>query len=803
MNDRVAKLRQRACSGKYPICTEKHRLITESFKQTERQPEILRNATAFAHVLDHITIFIEDNELIVGNAASKPMGVEFGDLNGLWTDQEIDGLKADEGFIISEEDEVELRSWQSYWKGKTMTARMIQMLEDKDLWQFVKLGIVLPAWKGTKEDMERAGAISGSGMAVSPEFGSILVAPDFERVLRHGLNSIIEEAEQELSKTRLTSQDAFEKADFLRAVIICNKAILRFAARFADLAAKLSRTEPNPVRKKEMERIAETCRRVPANPAGSFYEAMQSFWFMFIMVNPNGTLSYGRFDQVMYPFYAQDIKEGRITDEEALELFELLRVKDMQINITGSRPHREKWSGMGKWHNMIIGGQTPDGKDATNPLTYLILESAKDCQTPHHTITLRVHENTPEELMLKAIDVVKTGIGMPAFVGDKGHIEFLLGRGIPIASARDYTLAGCLDVNLVGNSRNVSYPMFIVPRVFDIFIHNGVDPKTGEQVGPRTGNFEDFASFDDLLKAFKEQTAFFMKRHAEYNNVFLRAYGELYPQPVLSSLMADWATTGKDVLSRKLAFENGCVINAVGMINVTDSLAAIKKLVFEEKKTTMSELKGCLDANWQGNGYEELRKVFLAAPKYGNHDEYVDLIAKDLYTFWCDTVNTLDGLLGAKQVPSAISIAAQWPGGEETGATPDGRYNGECLADGTMSAMRGMDKLGPTALIQSAATIDQRAISTTLMNMKFHPSALKTLDDMKKLSYLIKTYFSLGGKHVQFNVVDKEKLIEAQQKPTENRDLIVRVAGYSAYFVQLGKVIQNEIIGRTEYDKAV
>lgn len=803
MNDRVTKLRQTVSSGKYAICTEKHRLITESFKQTERQPEILRNAAAFAHVLDNITIFIEDGELIVGNAASKPNGVEFGDLNGLWTDQEIDGLKEDEGFTISEEDEAELRSWQTYWKGKTMTARMAHLLEDGGLWQFIQLGIVLPAWKGTKEDAERAGAIAGGGMAVSPEFGSILVAPDFEKILHNGLNSIIEEAEEELSKVRLINREAFEKADYLRSVIISNKAVLRFAIRFADLASNLARKESDPVRKKELERIAETCRWVPANPARDFYEALQSFWFMFLMVNPNGTLSYGRFDQIMYPFYANDIEEGRITDKETLELLELLRVKDMQINITGSRPHREKWSGMGKWHNMIIGGQTPEGDDATNPLTYLILEAAKNCQTPHHTISLRVHEKTPEELMLKALEVVKTGIGMPAFVGDRGHVEFLLSRGITIDMARDYTLAGCLDVNLVGRSRNVSYPMFVVPRVFDIFMHNGVDPKTGAQVGPKTGDFESFSTYSDLLSAFKEQTAFFMKKHAEYNNVFLRAYQELYPQPVLSSLMADGVATGKNVLNRRFPFENSCTMNAIGMINVSDSLAAIKKLVFEEKKTTLSELKSCLDANWRGDEHEKQRKMFLAAPKYGNNDEYVDLIAKDLYRFWCDTVNTLDGLIGAKQVPSAISIAAQWPGGEETGATPDGRYAGDCLADGTMSAMRGMDTHGPTSLIQSAATIDQLPISTTLMNMKFHPSAFKTNDDMRKLSMLIRTYFSLGGKHIQFNVVDREILHKAQEAPEEHRDLIVRVAGYSAYFVQLGEVIQNEIIGRTEYDKAV
>jgi pyruvate formate-lyase/glycerol dehydratase family glycyl radical enzyme len=801
MNERVRKLRETIGPGEYRICTERCRLITESFKKTERQPEILRNAAAFSHVLDNITIFIEDNELIVGNTASKPRGIEFGNLFGIWSDEEIDGLKEDEGFVISEEDEAALRDLQTYWTGKTFSARMAQIFDDERLWPYVTLGVTLPPAPRDEGKFEKGSAIAGNGMAVCPEHGAILYGPDYSKVLYGGLTSIIKEAEEELRNTQFLGEDDFEKADFLRAVITANKAIMRFTARFADLATELAGKEQDATRKKELGRIADTCRWVPAYPARSFYEAMQSFWFTYLMLMPNGTLSLGRFDQYMYPFYEKDIKEGKTTDEEVLELLELLRIKDMQIISTGCRDHRKKWSGLGKWHNLILGGQTPDGQDATNELTYLILEAAKDCPTPHHTLTVRVHERTPEKLMLKALEVVKTGIGMPAFIGDKGHIEFLLSRGVPVNMARDYILAGCLDINLTGNSLIVSEPMFIVPRVLDIFMHNGVDPKTGKQVGPKTGEFTEFQSFEDLLKAFKKQMAFFMNLHAQFNNTFHETFAELYPLPFASSLMSDGIKAGKDMLKRRFLFPNGSVMNVVGMINAADSLAAVRKLVFDEKKVTLAGLKACLDANWQGNGYAEVRKLFLAAPKYGNHEKYVDLIAMDLYKFWCDTVNSLDALHGSKQVPSAISIAAQWPGGEETGATPDGRCAGDCLADGTMSAMRGMDRQGPTALILSAATIDQLPISTTLMNMKFHPTALNTTEDMRKVSGLIKTYFSLGGKHIQFNVVGREILQKAQEIPEEHRDLIVRVAGYSAYFVQLGKAIQNEIIGRTEYDK--
>ena len=799
MNERIQKLKATVGPGSYEICSEKGMLATESFKQTERQPEIIRNAKALAHILDNVTIFIQDGELIVGNAASKKRGIEFTDFYGTWTDADVENIKAGEGFTISEQTEADLRAMKEYWKGKTWIARVFERLDQERLWPYLETGVTLPPL--TTREEEKAGAVAANGWGIQIEYASLLFIPDYAKILYGGCEKIIEEAEQELNNTKLFGHEAIEKSDFLRAVIIAHKAIIRFAGRFAALATEMSSKEKDPARKKELDQIARNCRRVPAKPARTFYEAMQSFWFLYVVMNPNNVLSYGRFDQLMYPFYKKDIEEGKLTREGALELLELLRIKDMETIHTASKGVRDKWSGLAKWHNMIIGGQTPEGKDAVNDLSYLILEAAKDCPTPHHTLTVRVHEKTPEAFMIKALEVVKTGIGMPAFVGDKGHIEFLLSNGIPLRIARDYGLAGCLDVNLCGLSRNVSYTMFVIPRVFDIFMHNGVDPKTGKQVGPRTGALEDFRSFDELLKAFKEQLRFWMGRHAEWNNLMMGAQGELYPAPVESSLMVGGVEAGKSFLNRRVLFENSCILNAVGMINVVDSLAATKKLVYDENKIAMKDLKAALDANWQGNGYPEMRKMFLAAPKYGNNDDFVDGIATDMYGFWADTAVTFDGLLGAKQVPSAISISAQGPGGEETGATPDGRYAGQCLADGTTSAMRGMDVSGPTSLILSASKIDQIPISTTLMNVKFHPSALKSTEDLRQLSNLIRTYFSLGGKHIQFNVVNSDTLMQAQEDPESHKDLIVRVAGYSAYFVQLSRAIQDEVIGRTEHEK--
>jgi pyruvate formate-lyase/glycerol dehydratase family glycyl radical enzyme len=797
MNERIQRLKEKLQVEDYPICVEKARLIMESYRQTEGEPQIVRRAKATAHYLDNKTIFIEDDELIVGNIASKPMGLEAGSLGPTWPQEDIEDLRG-AGLILSDEDEALLRSMDDYWKGKgrTLDERQGQFYDDERLWPFIQSGILCPPWQ--KKDEGRGSGAAGVGWGLG--LGLSLIVVDYAKVLNQGLNRIIKDAEEELRSLRYTDADAVKKGDFLRSVLIAFPAIVRTAKRFGDLAAEMAAKETDLSRKKELERIAETCHWVPGNPARTFYEAIQSFWFTWVMI-ANGTTPGGRFDQFMYPFYRKDKKEGRITDDDVLELLECLRIKVMQYNfVGGGKLQREKWAGMARWHNWVIGGVTPDGKDATNELSYLILEAALDCQTPHHTITVRVHEETPESLMLKALQVVKTGMGMPAFVGDKSYIGYLVGQGVPLRDARDYALAGCLDVNIPGKSRIHAFGMFIVPRVFEITMNNGIDPRTGTQLGPKTGEFESFETFDDFMNAFKEQLAYFMSMAAEEHNILLRAQTELFPDAVHSALMVDAIKVGRDALDRMMPFENGSALNLVGMINVVDSMAAVKKLVFDENKISKRDLKAALDANWQGNGYKEIQKLCLKAPKYGNGDYYVDSIAKELYQFWADTAVTFPTAWGGMTKPTGISITAHVPGGALTGPTPDGRSAGETLADGTMSAAQGRDTRGPTALLRSAMTIDQVPYQATLLNMKFHPSALKTTRDLKKLADLIKTYFSAGGKHVQFNIVTKETLLDAQQHPERYRGLIVRVAGYSAYFVNLGKAVQDEIIARTEHE---
>jgi formate C-acetyltransferase len=616
-------------------------------------------------------------------------------------------------------------------------------------------------------------------------------------VLSHGLNGIIEEAEAELENVRFFSRDDVERRRFLEAVIMALKAINHFADRFADLAEAKAETEANSEQKEKLQRVEETCRWVPAKPARSFHEALQCFWLIYLVCNPSPTIGMGRFDQYMYPFYRKDKETGRITDEEVVRLLCELRAKDMELVRVALRPEkRMQHAGMAKWHNMIIGGLTSNGQDATNELTYLILEAAKRLMTPHHTVTLRVHENTPEELMMKALEVVKTGVGMPAFVGDRSYIEFLLSKGVPLSVARNYALGGCLDVALPGLMRIVEASFFVVPKVLEIFLNDGVDPKTGLKVGPFKVDLDEFQTYVEFTDAFKKYLAHFIGLWAETANLLTTVRSELMKHVVEAALMDNGIKAGKSFFERKMPYEINSVLLPVGMINVADSLATIKKLVFKEKKITMDELKKAMQANWEG--YEELRRVCLEAPKYGNDDDYADLIAKDLYRFLAQTITKFDYVLGGKHQPGGISISSMWAGGDITGATPDGRYAAEVLADGSMSPMRGRDTNGPTAIIKSASKIDQTLYASTLLNMKFHPSTLGNTEDLRKLTALIKTYFGLGGKHVQFNVVSREMLLEAQKHPENYHDLVVRVAGYSAYFVQLGKRVQDEIIARTE-----
>jgi len=797
MYDRIERIKKRVVIDTFPICIEKYRITLDVIEKTKNDPIIIQRAKMLTATASRMPIQIADDELIVGISASKPMGLEIDPHYGIWTQDEIDSLIED-GYEMDPQDVKDLQELNKSHDPATMIGLMGDIFyepENERILSLLKAGLILPPWKDKAAGKGVGGGYCQSGLGLGPSL--VLLAVDYTKLLEFGTSGLIAQAKEHMAKLDFNNPGDIDKYRYYKAVIMSLESMDILAKRYSDLAFDMASKENDPKRKAELQQIGEICAWVPMNPARTFREAMQCFWFEFIMLSPSTTLPGTRFDQFMYPFYKADLEAGRITREEATELLCLLRLKDMELNRTSGKNNRKKNAGMAKWHNFTIGGQKADGTDGTNDITYMMLDAAAITKTPHHTLTLRVWEGTPEDIMVRALEVVRMGLGMPAFVGDESYMACFTSRGVSREDAAEYVMTGCLDANIPGKSRTGPVPMVTIPLIFDIFRHNGVNAANGELCGIKTGEFAEFKSFEELYAAFEEQMRYCLKIVGEKNNVELKITQELLPDPLRSVLMYEGVESGMDTFCRKMPFENGCVINPIGMVNVGDSLAAIKKLVFDDKKYTLKQLNDALEANWVG--YDEMLKDFTAAPKFGNNDDYVDSITARCYKSYTDIVDTIPTILGGVHIPTGISITSHQPGGGLTGATPDGRKAGEILADGTMSPMHGCDTNGPTAVLQSAMKIDQDPFQATLLNMKFHPASLRTDDDLKKLAGMIRTYLTNGGKHIQFNVVDKDTLVKAQERPKEYRDLVVRIAGYSCYFVQLNKPMQDEVIARVEH----
>ena len=802
MTDRVKRMKESLRISKYPLCVELFRLANESLEKTGGEPMLLRRSKLHANILDNITIFIEPEDLLCGSGASKPFGLEMQYEYGVWTKDEVESLKS-EIYTITPEDEEELYRLNEQFAGNTANSNLVETMgkslgQNDRLWPFMKSGTILPPWKDKTGGSGGGFAMSGYGLG--PGFS--LVAVDYAKILNEGAKSIINEAKECLANLRYESPDIIEKRDFWEGVIIVFEAWVRFANRYADLAEKMAAEEKDEKRAAELKEMARICRKVPYEPANTFREALQSFWFTFLMCCPSPTTSAGRFDQYMYPFYKKDIEAGIITDDEVLELLEIMRCKCMKINRVSGKANRAKNAGMAKWYNWTIGGVKRDGTDATNELSYLLLEAAQDTHLPHHTVTVRVHKGTPMKLMIKALECVRSGIGMPAFVGDESYINFFAKQSpincLPLEDARDWCCTGCVDGNVQAQTRTQVACFFIIPQAMDIALHNGYCRYTKEMVGKEVGDVTKMESFEEIKEAVFDEIRHLMRMANERINVEMIAERDLFPDVFRSSLMKDGVKVGKDMFNRRFQFENGAVLGAVGAVNAGNGLYAIKKLIFDEKKYTMTQLMKALDADWEG--YDEMRADFASQPKYGNNIPEVDVFVADMYKLHADTCLSLPCVYGDSLKPNAISISAHQPGGAVTGATPDGRKGGEILADASLSPAHGTDTHGPIAVFQSAMRVNQDPYQGTLMNMKFHPSALKTESDLEKLGSMIQTYLTHGGKHIQFNVVNKEEMVDAKDHPEDHPELIVRVAGYSAYFTRLTPGIQDEVINRMDHD---
>ena len=798
-------------------------LLTESYRETEGEPTITRRAKAFYHICKHIPITIRDGELIVGSATKAPRGCQvFPEFSYEWLEGEFDTIatRSADPFYISEETKRTLRAVYPYWKGKT-TSELATQFMAPEAQQAIDHNIFTP------------------GNYFYNGIGHVTV--DYAKVLEIGYKGIIAEARAALEACDVADADYATRHHFLNAVILSCEAAIVYAKRYSALAQELAACETDAKRRQELLQIAENCGHVPENGARSFYEACQSFWFvqMLIQMESSGhSISPGRFDQYMYPYFEQDIKSGALTYEAAQELIDCIWVKLNDLNKARDAVSAEGFAGYSLFQNLIAGGQTPDGRDATNDLSFMCIEASMHVQLPQPSLSVRVHATTPQEFLIKAAKLTRTGVGLPAYYNDEVIIPSLLNRGLTMEDARDYNIIGCVEPQKAGKTDGWHDAAFFnMCRPLELVFSDGMD--VGEQISIHTGDVCAMQTFDEFYDAYKKQMDYMIKLLVNADNAIDTAHAARAPLPFLSSMVEDCIGRGKSVQ------EGGAVYNftgpqGFGIANMADALYAIKKLVYEEKKLSMAQLKDTLVHNFgkedadntaalteqivrelAKNGvapseevvarvyrevqsgadnaaYQKVYDLIAQVDKFGNDIDEVDRFARDVAYTYTRPLERYKNPRGGMFQAGLYPVSANVPLGRQTGATPDGRYAHTPVADG-VSPAAGRDVHGPTAAANSVAKLDHFIPSNgTLFNMKFHPTALAGQGGLESFVALVRGYFDQKGSHMQFNVVSRETLLDAQKHPEQYKSLVVRVAGYSALFTTLSKSLQDDIINRTE-----
>jgi formate C-acetyltransferase len=624
------------------------------------------------------------------------------------------------------------------------------------------------------------------------------ITVDYQRVLERGFLGLKAQVEEELQGIDYEARGCLKKIHLLQAMSICCDAAVRFAERYAEEAERLADEESRPSRREELLLIAATCRRVPAYPARTFREAIQSFWFVHLMLNLE-TNSYaigpGRFDQTMHPYYRADIEAGRLTAEEAWELLACLWIKFNELTVVKEGGTAKASTTYNDFQNLNLAGQTVDGRDATNELSYLCLDVTGRLRLPQPQVSVLLSQRTPDGLLLKCCGVIRLGFGMPAMFNDDEKIQALLDKGKTLEDARLGGINGCVELVVPGRDNMASSGYLNMPKCLELALNDGVNPLTGSRLGPATGDPRDFSSFDELMEAFRQQLAHAIAVKTTYDSVAREAYAEFCPVPFTSLLISDCLEQGRDYHDGGARY-NLPLMCGVGTGTMADSLSAIKKLVYDDGEIGMGALTTALNRDFEGD--ERLRQRLLnCVPKWGNDDGYVDGLAHDVVEMFCDELEKHHNAAGVPYAANMIPTTTHIWFGALTGATPDGRRSQAPLSEG-ISPVQGMDRCGPTAVVRSMARLDHARCCGTLLNMKFHPSTLHGDEGLTKFAHLIRTYFRLGGHHMQFNVVSADTLRAAQEHPEQYRNLVVRVAGYSDYFVRLSRDLQDEIVSRTE-----
>ena len=800
------------------------KLITESYKETEGEPIITRRAKAFAHILHNIPIIIRDNELIVGSSTIAPRGCQtFPEFSYEWLEAELDTVatRTADPFEIAEETKAELKEADKYWKGKTTSELATSYMAPE-------------AIKAIEHNIFTPGNYFYNGV------GHVTVK--YWEVLEIGFEGIMEKAQKELDGCSVGDGNYARKSHFLEAVILSCKAVIDYAGRYAKLAQEMAAQTSDPVRKQELFVIAENCSRVPAKGAQNFYEACQSFWFvqqLLQMESSGHSISPGRFDQYMYPYYKKDMEAGTITREFAQELMDCIWVKLNDLNKCRDAASAEGFAGYSLFQNLIAGGQNKEGEDVTNDLSVMCIQASMHVHLPAPSLSVRVWNGSPHEFLIKAAELTRTGIGLPAYYNDEVIIPALQNRGLSLEDAREYNIIGCVEPQKAGKTEGWHDAAFFnMCRPLELVFSNGMDK--GEMVGIPTGDVTQMKTFDEFFDAYKKQMEYCISLLVNADNAIDVAHAERCPLPFLSCMIDDCLKEGKSVQ------EGGAVYNftgpqGFGIANMADGLFAIRKLVYEDKKVSMKELKEALawnydkglDAQSAGDMTEMIMKAMQKAgrnvdastaegllktfmgmkpgeqktqrfkeihdmidevPKFGNDIPEVDYFAREVAYTYSKPLQKYNNPRGGKFQAGLYPVSANVPLGGQTGATPDGRYAHTPVADG-VSPSAGKDVKGPT----SVSRLDHFIVSNgTLFNQKFHPSALSGREGLEKFVALIRGYFDQKGMHMQFNVVDRQTLLDAQEHPEKYKHLVVRVAGYSALFTTLSRSLQDDIIRRTE-----
>lgn len=774
-SDRIKEFKRLYIEAKPSVSAQRARIFTESHRNTEGESTIVRRAKAFKAVCENVPVTIFDGEIIVGSVGEYlKSGVVCPEYSWSWVDEEMDDFanRGQDPYSIDETAKNILREEVfPYWKGKSLEETFLSRLNKETARILVDTGII-------DNDSKWRNAVG----EITADYQDI--------VFKKGFEGLIKEAEEKLAALSPTTPEALEQMDFYAAEIITCQGIIALAERYADRAEELGRHE-----------IARICRRVPRASPETFHEAVQAVWFTqlgSILSENSLALNLGRFDQYMYPYYEEDLKKGLLAKEQAQELIEALWIKLSEWVWVISGNTAKFFAGYNAFQNLTVGGRARDGRDATNPLSYMCLEATSHVKTHQPGLSVRIHPDTPDEFMKAVCDLIAEGTGFPAVHNDRVGSEMLLAAGLSPEDARDWSNCGCVVPHFRKIGEWTSAVSINLAAAMEFALNGGRSRLHPEIAGLPQKEARQFESFDEVKAAFLSQLSNLIAHSVTGSLTAQRVHAEMVPRPYLSLLVEGCMEKGKDLSRGGAKYNLGPVLTGIGVADSANSLAAVRKLVFEDGKYTLSELCDALENDWEG--YEEMREDALACPKYGNDDDTVDRLAAEITDFYHKETASYRDLFGSKFNSAFMGISNYIPAGSVVGATPDGRRSGTPLTEG-ISPHAGTDLTSPTAAMRSSAKINHDIHSGgTLLNIKLSPELLKTDKNRRNLAALIRAYFALGGFHVQFNVISTETLRKAQAHPEDYRDLLIRVAGYSTQFVNLSREAQDAIIQRTTYE---